>query len=147
MIWDLKKVEKSLSKGVFKLGSVTGKLSEESRTNLRKVASLSLGPAGIVGGGSECTALSIFNTTTRHCSQLLPEQRSTNGCPLLRVCVDGVYVCSLLCVCTWMGKCRARIPSMGQHTWLYVTSRHIKKIIVCILPSTPLELRSDGRLL
>ncbi len=54
----MKKVEKSLSKGVFKLGSVTGKLSEESRTNLRKVASLSLGPAGIVGGGSECTVLS-----------------------------------------------------------------------------------------
>ncbi len=35
------------------------------------------GPAGIVGGGSECLI---------------------NGCPLLRVCV-----CSLLCVCTLDG--------------------------------------------
>ncbi len=30
--------------------------------------------------------------------------RSKNGCPLLRVCVHGVCVCSLLCVCAlWMG--------------------------------------------
>ncbi len=29
----------------------------ESRTHNRKVVSSSLGPAGIVGGGSECTAL------------------------------------------------------------------------------------------
>ncbi len=33
-------------------------LMVESRTHNRKVASSSLGPAGIVGGGSECTALS-----------------------------------------------------------------------------------------
>ncbi len=33
-------------------------LMVESRTHNRKVASLSLGPAGIVGEGSECTALS-----------------------------------------------------------------------------------------
>ncbi len=38
------------------------------------------GPAGIVGGRSECPALN-----TAHCS---------------RVCVHGVCVCSLLCVCT-----------------------------------------------
>ncbi len=65
--------------------------------------------------------------------QLLPRRHSINGCPLLRVCVHGVCVCvcvclcSLLCVSTWMGKCRARIPSMGYHTWLYVTftSLHI----------------------
>ncbi len=31
-------------------------LMEESPTLNRKVASSSLGPAGIVGGGSECTA-------------------------------------------------------------------------------------------
>ncbi len=29
--------------------------------------------------------------------------------------------CSLLCVCTEMGKCRVRNHSMGHHTWLYVT--------------------------
>ncbi len=55
--------------------------------------------------------------------QLLPGIR-INGCPLLRVCVHGVCVCSLLCVCAigWV-KCRAQIPSMGHHhTWPYVTS-------------------------
>ncbi len=31
----------------------------ESGTHNRKVASLGLSPAGIVGGGSECTALSL----------------------------------------------------------------------------------------
>ncbi len=48
-------------------------------------------------------------------------RRSINGCPLLRVCVQG------LCVCTWMGKCRARIPSMGHRTWLYVMSLSLFK--------------------
>ncbi len=59
-------------------------------------------------------------------------------CSLLCVCVCVcvhccvcvcVCVCSLLCVCVhgvcvhfgWV-KCRARIPSMGHHTWLYVTT-------------------------
>ncbi len=67
------------------------------------------------------SALSTFNTTTPN-TQLLPGCRST-GCPLLRVCVHGLCVCSLLCVCAlgWV-KCRARILSMGHHTWLYVTS-------------------------
>ncbi len=37
------------------------------------------------------SALSTLNTTT---------EESTHGCPLLRVCVHGVCVCSLLCVCT-----------------------------------------------
>ncbi len=79
----------------------------ESRTRNPKVVSSSLGPAGIVGGGSECPALSsTFNTMTEvplskaPNPQLLPGRRSINGCPLLRVCV---CVCSLLCVCTWMG--------------------------------------------
>ncbi len=31
-------------------------------------------------------------------------------------------VCVHCCVCTLMGKCRGRIPSMDHHTWLYVTS-------------------------
>ncbi len=68
------------------------------------------------------SALSTFNTTTEvplskaPNPQLLPGRRSINGCPLLRVCVH-------CCVCAlWMGKCRAQIPSMGHHTWLYVTS-------------------------
>ncbi len=68
------------------------------------------------------STLSTLNTTTEvplskaPIPQLLPGRRSINGCPLLRVCVH-------CCVCAlWMGKCRARIPSMGHHTWLYVTS-------------------------
>jgi len=77
------------------------------------------------------SALSTFSTTTEvplskaPNPQLLPGRRSINGCPLLRPgCVFTVCVCSLLCVCTWMGKCRAQILSMGHHTWLYVTSLH-----------------------
>ncbi len=31
-------------------------------------------------------------------------------------------MCSLLCVCTLWVKCRAQIPSMGNHTWSHVTS-------------------------
>ncbi len=52
------------------------------------------------------SALSTLNTTTEvplskaPNPQLLPGRRSINGCPLLRVCVHGVCVCSLLCVCT-----------------------------------------------
>ncbi len=85
-----------------------------------------------VGGGSECTALSsTFNTTTevRPLSkapnpQLLPGRRSINGCLLLRVCVHGVCVCVFTAVCVHLGwvKCRALIPSMGNHTWPHVTS-------------------------
>ncbi len=81
----------------------------ESRTRNRKVVSLSLGPAGIVGGvPSECTsALSTFNTTTEVSlsrapnPQLLPGRRSINGCPLLQVCVHCVLVCVCVhcCVC------------------------------------------------
>ncbi len=58
------------------------------------VASLSLGPAGIVGGGSECTALSPPQYMTEvplskaPNPKLLPGCCSINGCPLLRVCVN-----------------------------------------------------------
>ncbi len=60
--------------------------------------------------------------------QLLPGCRSINGYPLLPVCVHGVCVFTAVCVCTWMGKCRARIPSMGHHTWLYVTSLSLSSL-------------------
>uniref|UniRef100_A0A671K8V7 E1 ubiquitin-activating enzyme n=1 Tax=Sinocyclocheilus anshuiensis TaxID=1608454 RepID=A0A671K8V7_9TELE len=83
--------------------------------------------AGIVGGGSECTALSpTFNTTTEvplskaPNPQLLPGCRSKNGCPLLRVCVHGVCVFTAVCVHFGWVKCRALIPSMGHHTWPHV---------------------------
>ncbi len=47
--------------------------------------------------------------------QLFPGRRSINGCPLLRVCVHGVCLCSLLCVCTMDGL-------NAEHTfWVWVT--------------------------
>ncbi len=98
------------------------------------------------------SALSTFNITTRcpwarhrtHCPLL---RVCVHGVCVHGVCVHGVCVhccvcvCSLLCVFTavcvcvhccvcvhgvcvhfgWV-KCRARIPSMGHHTWLYVTT-------------------------
>ncbi len=52
--------------------------------------------------------------------QLLPGRRSINGLPIAPgVCSRCVF--TDVCVCTWMGKCRVRILSMGHHTWLYVT--------------------------
>ncbi len=74
------------------------------------------------------SALSTFNTTTEvplskaPNPQLLPGRRSINGCPLLWVCVHGVCVFTAVCVHFGWVKCRARIPSMGHHTWPYVTS-------------------------
>ncbi len=94
-------------------------------------------PAGIVGGGSECTALSsTFNTTTDVSlskapnPQLLPGRRSINGCPLLRVCVNGVCVHCCVCALGWI-KCRAQIPSMGNHTWPHVTSLSQNRFFFC----------------
>ncbi len=84
------------------------------------------GPAGIVGGGSECTALSPpsiprlrWDPWARH--------RTPNCSPGAAAlaahcsgCVFTVCVCvftSHCCVCAlgWV-KCRAQIPSMGCHT-------------------------------
>ncbi len=75
------------------------------------------------------SALSTLNTTTEvrlgkaPKPQLLPGHRSINGCPLLQVCVY-VCVCVFTAVCVHFGwvNCRAQIPSMGHHTWPYVTS-------------------------
>ncbi len=94
----------------------------ESRTRNRKVASSSLGPAGIVGGGSEYPALSPPSEVPLSKAlnpRLLPGRRSINGCPLLRVCVHGVCVCSLLCVCTLDGlnaehKFRVWVTILGR---------------------------------
>ncbi len=65
------------------------------------------------------SALFTFNTTTEVSlskapnPQLLPACHSINDCPLLQVCVHGLCVCSLLCVCT--------LDGLNHHTWLYVT--------------------------
>ncbi len=88
--------------------------SLESWTPNLKVESLSLGPAGIVGGESKCTftsarssALSTFNTTTEVPLSKAPNPQLLPG----RVCAHFGWV-----------KCRAQIPSMGHCTWSYVTS-------------------------
>ncbi len=103
-------------------------LMVDSRTPKRKVVSSSLGPAGIVGEGSECPALSPPSIPRRGALEQgteppTPPRRSLTGCPLLWlcsrcVCVFMVCVCvcfTAVCVCPWMGECRARIPSMGHH--------------------------------
>ncbi len=75
------------------------------------------------------SALSTLNTTTElplsktPNPQLLPGRHSINGYPLLRVCVHGVSVCSLLCVCTLDGlNAEHEFRVWEFRTWPYVTS-------------------------
>ncbi len=58
------------------------------------------------------STLSTLNTLSKAPNpQLLTLGRSINGC--------SGCMCVHCCVCAlWMGKCRARIPSMGHHTSL-----------------------------
>ncbi len=56
--------------------------------------------------------------------RLLPGRCNINGCPLN--CVFTVCVFNAVCVHFGWIKCRALIPSMGHHTWPYVTSHHKK---------------------
>ncbi len=55
-------------------------------------------------------------------SDLNPIENLWRELKLLRVC--SRCVCVHCCVCVHFGwvKCRAQIPSMGHHTWSYVTS-------------------------
>ncbi len=46
-------------------------------------------------------------------------------------------------MCTCMGKCRARIQSMGHHTWLYVTFIYITAILNYDVWSLLLFCRAD----
>ncbi len=69
------------------------------------------------------SALSTFNTTTE-----VPLSKAPNP-QLLRVCVHGVCVFTAVCVHFGWVKCRAQIPSMGHHTWSYVTSLHFFKLL------------------
>ncbi len=87
------------------------------------------------------STLSTLNTTTEvplskaPNPQLLPGRRGKNGCPLLQVCVHGVCVFSAVCVHFGWVKCRAQIPSMGHHTWSYVTSLSSSLLLSQILVS------------
>ncbi len=93
----------------------------ESRTRNQKVVSSSFGPAGIVGEGSECTALSPPSIPRRGA---LEQDTETSTAPPVSQHKSAQGVCSrcVCTMCTWMGKCRARILSMGHHSLLYVTS-------------------------
>ncbi len=100
-------------------------LMVEIWTHNRRVASSSLGPGGIVGGGSECPALSPPSIPRRGALEQGIEPPTAPRVPQHKRLPSAAGVCSLLCVhccvcALWMGKCRARIPSMGHHTWLYV---------------------------
>ncbi len=48
------------------------------------------------------------------------------------VCSRCVCMCGFTAVCVQFGwdKCRAQIPSMGHHTWPYVTSLIMKRLSV-----------------
>ncbi len=80
----------------------------ESRIHNRKVVSLSLGPAEIVGGGSECTTLSPPSIPRRGTLEQGTEPSTAPRAPqhlmasLWSGCVFTVCVCSLQCLCTWM---------------------------------------------
>ncbi len=115
-------------RGEVVLMLISSLLMLESRTHNRKVVTSSLGPAGIVGGGGEGEMYSTLSPPSipwLRCKaptpQLHPGRRSIDGCPLLWVCVHGVCMFPAVCVHLGWVKCRARIQSMGHHTWLYVT--------------------------
>ncbi len=112
----------------------------ESRTRNPKVVGSSLRSSRNCRWGEWMySALSTLNTTTEVSlskalnPQLLPGRRSINGCPLLRVCVHGVCVCSLLCVCTLDGinaehKFRVWVTILGH------MSRHFHlNYVLCLL--------------
>ncbi len=93
----------------------------ESRSCNRKVVGSSLGPAGIVGGGSECPALSPSSIPRLSCPWA--RHRTPNCSP--GTTAPGVCSrCVCVCVCAHFGwiKCRAQIQSMSHHTWW---SRHL----------------------
>ncbi len=89
-----------------------------------------------VGGGSECTALSPpsiprlrWDPWARHrtpnCSPGAAAYMAAHCPGVFTVCV---FTC--VCVCTWMGKYRAQIPSMGNHTWPHVMSLSLFTVIL-----------------
>ncbi len=104
----------------------------QSRTHNRKIASSSLGTSGIVVGESECTSLSPPSIAFKQGTKPLTALRALQYKWLPTA--PGVCVFTAVCVCTWMGKRRARIPSMGKHTKLYVTftSLHLKENTISV---------------
>ncbi len=94
--------------------------------------SSSLGPAGIVGGGSECTALSSPSIPPLRCpwARHRTHNCSPGAAALAAHCSGCVCVFTAVCVCT-LDSSRAQIHSMGHHTWPYVTSLSLSKTSMC----------------
>ncbi len=87
-------------------------LMVESRTCNWKVASLSLSPAGIVGGGSECTALSPPSIPRRGALGQGNEPPTAPRAPQHKRLPTATGVCSLLCVyfgCVFTAVCVLRV--------------------------------------
>ncbi len=92
----------------------------ESRTRNPKVTSSSLCPVGIEGGGCKCTALSLHPQYQDE----VPLSKAPNPQLPQHICLPTAPgVCSR-CVSVLLDGLNAehKMPSMGNHTWPYVTS-------------------------
>ncbi len=81
--------------------------------------SSSLGPAGIVGGGSECTTLSLPSIPRRGALELGTEPATAPQVPQHKRLPTALGVCSR-CVCVHLGLVNAEELQSG--TWSYVTT-------------------------
>ncbi len=126
-------------------------LMVESQTHNWKVASSNLGPVGIVGGGSECTALSPPSIPRRGVLEQGTEPPTAPRAPQHKwlpaapgVCSQCVCVSPLLCVCTLDGlnaehKFRVWVT---HHTWPFVTSLSLSSWFVIVLNEIQLDENS-----
>ncbi len=132
----------------------------ESLTCNPKVVGWVSGPAGTVGGRSECPALSLSSIPrlrwypwARHRTPTAPRAPQHWLPTALGVCswVCVWCVCVCVCVCSlgWV-KCRAQIPSMGHYNWPHVTSLSLSRWCQLghnRLHNTPPEQHIDNSLL
>ncbi len=103
---------------------------------IERIVSSILGPAGIVGG--ECTTLSLhpqYQVEMPLSKAQNPQlHRNINGLPTAPgVCSWCVCVFTAVCVHFGWVKCRAQIPSMGHHTWPYVSSLSLLVFLTAVL--------------
>ncbi len=93
----------------------------ESRTHNRKVASLRLGLAGIVGGGSECTALCPLSIPRRGALEQGTEPPTApRRCSILQWLPTAPGVCSR-CVCVHCCVCALGWVNADHEFWVWVT--------------------------
>ncbi len=113
----------------------------ESRTCNPKVESSSLGPAGIVGGGSECTALSQpqchdWGALEQGTEPPTAPRASQHKWLPTAVCVHGVCVC--VCVCSlWMVYMQSMNSEYGSP---YLAVCHVTFIYCCFFLSVGLSV-------